>query len=163
MYAFQIYNSYLASNTSVLAAAHLTSPTASTSYASDEEFLEDAEIITETDADRKQTLLATEKDEDLKNLHSGTSWKDFENDFIFTGRGRTNVVVISSDEESGPFSATMKGKRKADAFEPLKGESHLSSSLRFLKLNYIRTIFQDFQKCQFEIGSTSGQFSKNRG
>ncbi|KAJ4500684.1 WLM domain-containing protein [Lentinula lateritia] len=104
-------------------AAHLTSPTASTSYASDEEFLEDAEIITETDADRKQTLLATEKDEDLKNLHSGTSWKDFENDFIFTGRGRTNVAVISSDEESDPFSATMKGKRKADAFEPLKEPS----------------------------------------
>ncbi|KAJ3874554.1 WLM domain-containing protein [Lentinula edodes] len=98
-------------------ATYLTSPTASTPYTSDEEFLEDVEIITETDADRKQTLLATEKDEDLKNLHSGTSWKDFENDFIFTGRGQTNVVVISSDEESDPSNATMKGKRKADAFE----------------------------------------------
>ncbi|KAJ3815123.1 WLM domain-containing protein [Lentinula lateritia] len=127
--AFAAQKRLQSASASSSSATHLTSPTASTPYASDEEFLEDAEIITETDADRKQTLLATEKDEDLKNLHSGTSWKDFENDFIFTGRGQTNVVVISSDEEK-PSS---KIPKNADSKSGLRLGNSVKTEVAFRK------------------------------
>ncbi|KAJ3801820.1 WLM domain-containing protein [Lentinula aff. detonsa] len=107
----------LASSSSVT--VPLVSTAASTSYA---EYSEDAQIIIETNADRKKTLLDAEldSDEDLEKLGSGAVWKDFENDFTFTGHGRPNVIVISSDDESD--SATIlegKGKRKADVFEQM--------------------------------------------
>ncbi|KAJ3987964.1 WLM domain-containing protein [Lentinula detonsa] len=106
----------------------LVFPAASTSYA---EHSEDAQIIIETNADRKQTLLDAEldSDEDLEKLGSGAVWKDFENDFTFTGHGRPNVIVISSDDESdSAIILEGKGKRKADVFEQMIGgftTSHL--------------------------------------
>ncbi|KAJ4476244.1 WLM domain-containing protein [Lentinula aciculospora] len=112
------------------------SPIATASLASDEEYTED-EIITETDADRKKTLLAAENDGDLETLHN-TSWKDFENAFVFTGQGRSNIVDILSDEESDPVSANLKGKRKADAEQieapPSKIPKKANSSLDLGKI-----------------------------
>ncbi|KAJ3998936.1 WLM domain-containing protein [Lentinula boryana] len=117
----------LASSSSVT--VPLGSPAASTLYA---EYSEDAQIIIETNADRKQTLLDAEldSDEDLEKLGSGAVWKDFENDFTFTGQGRSNVIVISSDDESD--SATIskaKGKRKADPPPKIRKKSNLNIGL----------------------------------
>ncbi|KIK63135.1 hypothetical protein GYMLUDRAFT_197565 [Collybiopsis luxurians FD-317 M1] len=91
----------------------------------EEENFSEGEIITETDDDRRKALLAAEGDKDLKNLNlqSSTSWKSFQNDFVFTGQGRAGVIPaaidISSDseEESSEATSTGKGKRKADVLE----------------------------------------------
>lgn len=48
---------------------------------------DEVEFIGETDAERREALLASEKADDLKSnkLTSSTSWKDFEDDFNFFG------------------------------------------------------------------------------
>ncbi|KAK7047554.1 hypothetical protein VNI00_006322 [Paramarasmius palmivorus] len=58
----------------------------------------------ETDADRRKALLASESDPEK----SGTLfWRDFDDDFIFTGEGKTGVVPTDD-------GSTNSGKRKAD-------------------------------------------------
>ncbi|KAG7451134.1 WLM-domain-containing protein [Guyanagaster necrorhizus] len=57
----------------------------------------EVEIVSETDGDRREALISSEKD-DLRNLKS--SWEEFKDDFIFTGDGKDNVIEISSDEEN---------------------------------------------------------------
>ncbi len=56
----------------------------------------EVEIVSETDGERREALISSEKD-DLRNLKS--SWEEFKDDFIFTGDGKDNVIEISSDEE----------------------------------------------------------------
>ncbi|KAK0485190.1 WLM domain-containing protein [Armillaria novae-zelandiae] len=56
----------------------------------------EVEIVSETDGERREALISSEKD-DLRNLKF--SWEEFKDDFIFTGNGKDNVVEISSDEE----------------------------------------------------------------
>ncbi|KAF9069241.1 WLM domain-containing protein [Rhodocollybia butyracea] len=90
-------------------------PPEANSEVEDDGELEDAGLIPETDSDRRKALLATQHDEDLDNLHSGKSWRGFEDDFVFTGQGRSDVIDISSDEES--TGADAKGKRKASTIE----------------------------------------------
>ncbi|KAJ7593048.1 WLM domain-containing protein [Mycena floridula] len=70
-------------------------PIAGPSQSPDESSEEDEDdIVPETDAERRNTLLASEKD-NLSNLKS--LWRDFDNDFIFTGKGKS--VVIDLDDE----------------------------------------------------------------
>ncbi|KAK0450166.1 WLM domain-containing protein [Armillaria borealis] len=56
----------------------------------------EVEIVSETDGERREALISSEKDV-LRNLKS--SWEEFKDDFIFTGDGKDNVIEISSDEE----------------------------------------------------------------
>ncbi|KAK0469808.1 WLM domain-containing protein [Desarmillaria tabescens] len=57
----------------------------------------EVEIISETDGERRQALISSEKD----NLHNlKFSWEEFKDDFIFTGDGKDNIIEISSDEEN---------------------------------------------------------------
>lgn len=74
---------------------------------------EDEEYVTENDADRRKTLLASEEDHDQISL--GPSWQDFESDFIFTGEGGTEEV----DEEIPPTSP-IKQPGIVDEKRPLK-------------------------------------------
>jgi hypothetical protein len=77
-------------------------------FASDKETSDDEiEFIAETDAERRQTLLSSEQDDDLnQNLGSGSSWKQFENDFDFSAKNTAtglkevfnDVIDISSDD-----------------------------------------------------------------
>lgn len=76
--------------------------------ASDEEISEDeVEFIAETDGERRQALLSSEKDDDLtQKLGSENSWTQFENDFNFSAQNTAmgpremfnDVLDISSDD-----------------------------------------------------------------
>ncbi|KAE9407704.1 WLM-domain-containing protein [Gymnopus androsaceus JB14] len=81
-------------------------------YSDSDEHPDDSDIIAETDADRRSTLLTAEQDQDLGNLSSGTSWRDFQNDFVFTGQGQSIDISSESEDESGS-DVKAKGKRKA--------------------------------------------------
>ncbi|ESK91831.1 wlm domain containing protein [Moniliophthora roreri MCA 2997] len=70
--------------------------------APDQDDSDDDEIdFIETDADRRKALLDSESDPDKP----GVSWRDFDDDFIFTGEGKTGVIPAHDDD---------MGKRKAD-------------------------------------------------
>jgi hypothetical protein len=82
-------------------------PNASTSvaptFASDEEFSDDeVEFVAETDTERRQALLSSEQDDDLRQkLGSESSWTQFENDFNFNaprtllrGRKRCSMTLL---------------------------------------------------------------------
>ncbi|KAJ6531747.1 WLM domain-containing protein [Mycena capillaripes] len=60
------------------------------------------EVVRETDTQRRQTLHRSERLEDLLALDE-TSWRDFENEFIFTGhkakRSSEGIIDISSDDD----------------------------------------------------------------
>jgi hypothetical protein len=85
--------------------------------ASDKEASDDEiEFIAETDAERRQALLSSEQDDDLtQKIASGSSWKQFENDFNFSSRNTTagskevinDVIDISSDDGDGGKSCDL--------------------------------------------------------
>jgi len=92
--------------------AQSTTGTSTTStLASDKETSDDEiEFIAETDAERRQALLSSEQDDDLnQNLGSGSSWKQYENDFDFSTKNTAtgskevfnDVIDISSNGDGG--------------------------------------------------------------
>lgn len=84
--------------TIVIASSSTSGPADDKGSASEDDSSDEEIIFLETDADRRKTLLASETN-DLEQLKN-TSWTDFENDFVFTGKGGTDVIDISSDEEN---------------------------------------------------------------
>jgi hypothetical protein len=83
-------------------------PTAQTT---DEDSDDEVEFVTvpETDAERREALLASEETAGLEEkLRFGNSWKQFQDEFNFTGNNvaggskqTTDVLDISSDEDDG--------------------------------------------------------------
>ena len=61
---------------------------------------DEVEVVAETDAERKDTLLQAQTSDDIETK---SSWKDFEDDFVFisagSGTGTGVTIDISSDEE----------------------------------------------------------------
>ncbi|TFK40323.1 WLM domain-containing protein [Crucibulum laeve] len=110
----------------------------------------DVEFVGETDAERRETLLAAEKEDGVGELKPGSkiSWDDFEDDFNFTGAGKEldedsgcDVPVASGSTfttGSGSSSRTAKEKGKeAKAVtkrEPSKSTSKSSGELGIGKL-----------------------------
>lgn len=96
-------------------------PSASTSvaptFASDEEFSDDeVEFVAETDAERRQALLSSEQDDDLRQkLGSESSWTQFENDFNFNAQNTAagskemfnDVIDIPSDDSEDGESCAL--------------------------------------------------------
>ncbi|KAJ7707754.1 WLM domain-containing protein [Mycena rosella] len=70
---------------------------------SEEDGLSDDEPLGETDAERRKALLQSETADDMQKLGGGSSWRDFEDDFIFTGQQREKspraIIDISSDDD----------------------------------------------------------------
>ncbi|KAJ7284943.1 WLM domain-containing protein [Mycena rebaudengoi] len=76
-----------------------TSASASTHVSSEDDEdpeSEEDELLGETDSDRREALLRSEDSQDLQKLNGGTSWRDFEDEFVFTGG---EVIEIPSDDE----------------------------------------------------------------
>ncbi|KAJ7127034.1 WLM domain-containing protein [Mycena epipterygia] len=63
----------------------------------------DDELVGETDAERREALLHSETSDDRQKLNGGTSWKDFEDEFIFTGRNLERspreIIDVPSDDD----------------------------------------------------------------
>lgn len=81
-------------------------------------------IVPETDNDRREALLRSNKNGDLEQLKSGSLWESFENDFIFDEQQKHSLQVAnsfcSSDDASGSTSnkpSKAEGKRKVLDFE----------------------------------------------
>ncbi|KAJ7475808.1 WLM domain-containing protein [Mycena latifolia] len=69
---------------------------------SSEDDSSDDELLGETDAERREALLRSETSGDVQKLNGRTSWRDFEDEFVFTGqnqRSRQEVIDISSDDD----------------------------------------------------------------
>lgn len=88
-----------------------TSTSVAPVVASDEEFSDDeVEFVAETDAERRQALLSSEQDDDLRQkLSPESSWTQFENDFNFSAQNTAtgskeifnDVIDISDDGDDG--------------------------------------------------------------
>lgn len=77
---------------------------------SDDDFSDvEDEIVPETDADRRRTLLSSEQEPDISNLKSGSIWEGSQNDFKFgvssqtdnVSKNLSDVIEILSDEDDG--------------------------------------------------------------
>ncbi|KAJ7104198.1 WLM domain-containing protein [Mycena belliarum] len=63
----------------------------------------DDEVVNETDVERREALLRSEPAGDIQKLGGGTTWTDFENEFIFTGQNPQDspeeMIDVSSDND----------------------------------------------------------------
>ncbi|KAG6885664.1 hypothetical protein C0993_011428 [Termitomyces sp. T159_Od127] len=81
---------------------------------------EEVEIVSpETDNDRREALLRTNKNEDLEQLKSGNLWESFVHDFVFDEPQKHSLQVTSSvcglgvaSGSTASISSKVKGKRK---------------------------------------------------
>lgn len=92
----------------------LNSSEASESESADDDD-EDIKLV-ETDSERRQNLITSGDNEDLKDLESGVLWEYFENDFNFGRRaGSGDDCDLPSHSGSTATASELgnKGKRKA--------------------------------------------------
>ncbi|KAJ6505963.1 WLM domain-containing protein [Mycena vulgaris] len=72
---------------------------------------EEDELLGETDAERRAALLHSEPSDDIQKLDGGSSWRDFEDEFVFTGKHQNSerpsqgIIDISSDEDDIPVAS----------------------------------------------------------
>ncbi|KAG6820942.1 hypothetical protein H0H93_009178 [Arthromyces matolae] len=94
-----------------------SSSSGQTESESDDDGLED--VVLETDQDRRETLLASDRKEDLEQLKSGCLWGSFEDDFDFNGTQKTTVPPADMCDPTGKRQINLKaeGKRKHEGLE----------------------------------------------
>ncbi|KAJ6494788.1 WLM domain-containing protein [Mycena vitilis] len=103
---------------------------------------DDDSVVGETDAERRQALRGSEPFEDLLGL-SETSWRQFEDEFIFNGNGKPSskeTIELSSDEDDIPVASgstfVMPPRQKSttsDSKDPKTKDREKSSTLNMVQ------------------------------
>ncbi|KAJ7637724.1 WLM domain-containing protein [Mycena polygramma] len=88
------------------------------------ELEDDDEVVGETDAERRQALRGSEPLEDLLGL-SETSWRQFEDEFVFTGNGKPSskdTIELSFRRRRHPTDPKTKDRKKSATLNMVQDE-----------------------------------------